>query len=105
MEIIEKFNSTTNFREISNKSYWKISGIQRKCWDKNQQALFGSSTHKSSICYIYIPAEYMEENIPFIISSDIDYDGGKAQKKGVENGDLLMSYNDLKNYFTLNKFE
>ena len=60
---------------------------------------------KSSIHYNYIPAEYMEENIPFIIGSSINYDGGESQKAGIKNGDLLMHYNELKNYFTLNKFE
>lgn len=78
---IVKFKSTDDFHKIRKESFQKISGVTKKCYDKDQQALFGSSTHKSSIFYEYIPAENMEEGIPFIISSGVSYNGGKEQTK------------------------
>lgn len=100
-----KFNANTNWEEISNNSYWLISSKQKKCWDKDQECLFGSHIYKASVCYNYIPAEFMEENVPYIISSSITYDGGKSQKEGIEKGDLSMYFHELKSVFILNKFQ
>lgn len=101
---MSKFNKNTDFRKISNEKYWEISGKQKICWDGDHAALFGSQIVKSSIGYYYIPAEFMEENIPYIIGSFVSYDGGKKQKEGMEKGDLCSSFKDLKNIFTLNNF-
>ena len=101
---MEKFNINTDWKEISNKSYWLISDKMKKCWDKDQQCLFGSQIKKSSVCYKYIPAEFMEENVPFIIGSEVSYDGGEKQSIGIKSGDMCMNFSELKNVFTLNRF-
>ena len=102
---MEKFKQTDDFEQIAKDSYYRISGIIKKCYDKDQQALFGSSTHRSSIYYTYIPAEFMEEGIPFIISSGVSYDGGKEQDKAVAEGAMLLTYKELPLVFRNNTFQ
>jgi hypothetical protein len=105
MKTSEKFTKDTNFREIRENSFWKISGKIKKCYDKDQMALFGSSKHRSTIYYEYIPAEYMKENIPFIIGSGISFDGGKEQDKAVKEGAMCVDFYELRNIFTNNSFQ
>ena len=103
-KMAEKFTKDTNFREIRNTKFWEISGKIKKCYDKDQMALFGSSVKRSSVYYEYIPAEFMEENVPFIIGSGISYDGGKQQEKDISEGAMCMHFEDLKTVFTNNQF-
>lgn len=100
----EKFNKDTDFESIRKNSFWKISGKIKKCYDKDQMALFGSSVKRTSIYYNYIPAEFMSEGVPFIISSGTSFDGGKEQEEAVANGAMCMHFNELKTVFTNNKF-
>jgi hypothetical protein len=100
----EKFTQDTNFETIRKESFWKISGKIKKCYDKDQMALFGSSNKRSSIYYNYIPAEFMAEGVPFIISSGTSFDGGKEQDEAVANGAMCMHFHELKTVFTNNQF-
>jgi hypothetical protein len=99
-----KFNKNTNFEIIRKERYHEISSLEKKCYDKDQRALFGNCVHTATIYYNYIPAEHMEENVPFIVSSTVRYDGGKEQAIAVTEGALVVNFEELKNIFTNNKF-
>ena len=104
METKEKFKSTDDFRVIRDNSFWRISGITKRCYDRDQACLFGSSMKRSTVYYEYIPADFMEEGVPFIIGSGITYDGGKEQDKAVKDGAMVLSFKELPSVFKLNKF-
>ena len=78
--------------------------LLKKLYDIDQMALFGSTKVKTSIGYEYIPAEYMEENVPLIISTYCKYDGGSEQDEAVKNGAEIISWKELKERFPNNKF-
>lgn len=98
------FTKDTDFRDIYKNKFWEISDKIKKCYDKNQMALYGSQQKRSTIFYEYIPAEFMEENIPYIIGSSVFYDGGEEQTKAVSEGAMCLSFEELKTVFTNNKF-
>lgn len=101
----DKFTKDTDFREIRKNRFWEISGKIKKCYDSDQNALFGSQVKRSSIYYEYISGEYMEDGIPYIIGSAVTYDGGIQQDKEVSEGAMCMSFNDLSKVFTNNEFK
>ena len=78
--------------------------LLKKLYDIDQMALFGSIKVKTSIGYEYIPAEYMEENVPLIISTYCNYDGGSEQDEAVKNGAKVVSWKELKERFPNNEF-
>lgn len=85
---------------------WQLKKQAKKCYDVKQNALCGDRIKKASIFYSYMPAELMEENVPFILGWEMTYDGGAEQKIAIQSGEAIcMRYNDLKNVFTLNTFE
>lgn len=98
------FKNTDDFKEIRTKEFHRISGKTKKCYDPDQRALFGSRTVKASVYYTYLPAEEMEDGIPFIISSGVSFDGGKEQEDAVKNGAMSIRFDDLKKVFINNKF-
>jgi hypothetical protein len=74
----------------------------KKVYDTDDNVLFGSRMVKGKVAYIYVPGELMASGVPYIIGSEVAYDG-----KG--NSDLpkdaeIMAYEDLHKKFTDNKF-
>lgn len=85
---------------------WQLKNVQKKCYDIDQGALCGNSIKKASIFYGYLPAELMEDGVPFMLGWEMAFDGGAAQKAAVEKGDAMcMRYENLKTVFTNNTFE
>lgn len=76
--------------------------IKKIVYDKDDNVLFGSSMIKGKVKYTYVPAEYMENKVDFIVGVGIDYDG-KGNKNLPKNAEL-MTFNDLHKRFTDNEF-
>lgn len=77
--------------------------LLKKVYDSDDNVLFGSRRVKGKVAYIYVPEELMVDGIPYIIGSEISYDGkGNADlPKGTE----IMAYNELHTKFKSNKFD
>lgn len=97
----KKYNKDTDFNSIKN----EIRTIVKHCYDDDTRVLFGSKWTRGSVSYSYIPAEYMEEGIPFIINSSISYDGGKDYDRAIKGGVMHMHFKELPTVFTMNTFE
>jgi hypothetical protein len=96
----KKYNKETDFNAIKN----EIRTIVKQCYDDDTRVLVGSGWTRGSVSYNYVPAEYMEEGIPFIVSSSISYDGGKAYDRAIESGAMHMHFKELSTVFTMNNF-
>ena len=77
--------------------------IQKIVYDKDDNVLFGSSMTKGKVKYTYVPAEYMEEGVDFIVTVGIDYDG-KGNKNLPKDAEM-MHFDDLHKRFTTNQFK
>jgi len=80
--------------------------LLRFMYDKNCNTQFGSSMTRASIKYPYIPAEYMNDNIPLLLGWEQNFDGGVEMKQQIaEHGEgILVHFNDLHKTFKNNKF-
>jgi len=97
---MEKFTPKDDFRRLGR----QISKIVQRCYDADQQMFTKENQIRSSVCHEYIPAQYMQDEKPFIINHSIKFDGGKQQREDVDRGALCMTYDQLKRTFTQNEF-
>lgn len=92
---MEKY-TVDNAREKAPKSIRKI------VYDKDDRVLMGSRMTKGKVEYGYVPAEFMEKGVDFIVSTSISYDG-KGNKNLPKNAEK-MHFEDLHKRFTTNEF-
>lgn len=108
---IKTFNNYfLNENEIISKKLTKETAkdcpksIVKKIYDKDDNVLFGSHYTKGKVSYMYVPGEYMESGNPYIIGSEVSYDG-KGNKEGLPNDAILKNFEELPEMFPDNKFE
>lgn len=76
--------------------------LMKVIYDKDDDVLFGSRYVKGKVMYKYLPAELMEDGIPFIVTVSVSYDG-KGNSNLPPDADI-RNYTDLPKVFTNNKF-
>jgi len=95
-----KYNKHTRFSDEEIRR--EILGITKRCYDKHQDGIFNVKIEVSSIYYEYIPAEYMEDNIPYIVSTGIIFDDGKQQQEAIMSGELCLPREEIEETFKNN---
>lgn len=76
--------------------------IKKVIYDKDDNVLFGNTMTKGKVKYTYVPAEHMEENVDFIVGTEVSYDG--KGNKGLPRTAEKMHFEDLHKRFTTNEF-